>query len=212
MGIIIRIMGNDAKNMKTVLGDIADIVSGYPFRGSIPERLASNTVVVQPKNTSSEEGIDYKSCMHVELTGKKEPEFLISTDLLINARSEPFHSVIVSNGFEELNLKAVSAPYFFVIKVKSKDISPLYLSWFLNQHPAQTYFQKNSEGSMTKSLRREILESCPVSFPSLERQTQIMELVANLKRQKSIYEQLIQQGKLLEKQIAADLANSQFSI
>jgi len=198
--------------MKAILRDIADIVSGYPFRGSISESCASDIVVVQPKNVSSEYGIDYKNCLRTELPGKKSPDFLDSTDVIINARSEPFHSANVGNGFEIIKVKAVSAPYFFVIKLKVKDILPEYLSWYINQYPVQTYFQKNSEGSMHKSLRREILENCPIAYPELEKQSQIIALSENFKQQRVIYETLIQQSKLLEKQIAKNLDDSQILI
>ena len=55
------------------LKQIADINAGYPFRGKIPEVAGSGVVAVQMKDITAQNEIHWASCIHTELTGKREP-------------------------------------------------------------------------------------------------------------------------------------------
>lgn len=52
--------------------------------------------------------------------------------------------------------------------------------WLLNQVPVQRYFEQNAEGTLTKSIRRSVLEETPVVVPPLVKQQAIIAMASTL--------------------------------
>jgi restriction endonuclease S subunit len=186
------------------LSKYAGIASGHPFRGSIPEKTGSGIRVVQLKDASAQGGIDWSTTFETESESKREPEWLQAGDILFAARGSRNYAVIVG----EHAGKALAAPHFFVIKIKSDQILPEFMMWQLNQTPCRNYFQKESEGSLTKSIRRSVLENTPVTVPSLSKQKQIMQIVKVLEQERCLCQQLIRNGADLMTGIATRLAHN----
>jgi hypothetical protein len=187
------------------LGQIALINEGYPFRGKIPEGAASNLVAVQMKDVVLSQSVDWKSCINTTLTGKREPDYLKKGDILVAARGNHNYAVQIDESFEKENIKAVAAPHFFVIKLTSKALLPEYLVWLLNQKPCQRFFEQNAEGTLTKSIRRSVLESAPVVLPTLEKQKSIIAMAKTFREEQKLMMQLIENGEKTMSIIARDL-------
>ncbi len=169
------------------LTQIAEISCGYSFRGKIPEHRNGGVSVIQMKNVSMEEGIKPNAVMKTTLSTKREPDFLCSGDILFVARGSQHYAVLYNGQFD----KAVASPHFFVIRVKSPNAIPEFIAWQLNQHTAQKYFEKASEGSVAKSIRRLSLEQTPISLPPIQRQQLLLRLYKNLSEQRRVYHNLI---------------------
>ena len=105
----------------------------------------------------------------------------------------------------QARIQAVAAPHFFVIRLSSNDVLPGYLAWFLNQHPCQSYLEQNAEGTLTKSIRRSVLEDVTVALPELAKQCAIIDLANTLGQEKKIVEQLLRNSERLMSTIASDL-------
>ena len=190
------------------LKDSASISAGYPFRGKIPEVQDSSIIVVQMKDASINTGIKWDECLKTELTGKKIPEWLNPTDILVAARGNHYYAVQV--GERGSNVQAIAAPHFFVVRINRFDVLPEYLTWLLNQSPCQKYLEQNAEGSMSKSIRRSVLEETPIAIPPLVKQKAIVEMVRALNREQKIIEQLLRNGEQMMSLIANDLLNQTF--
>jgi restriction endonuclease S subunit len=188
------------------LADIATISSGHPFRGKIPEVGGSGSWVIQMKDASPQEGIDWAGCIQTAITGKREPDWLKEGDILVAARGSNNYAVLVDFP-PDTSIKAVAAPYFYVISQLRSDVLPAYLTWLLNQTPCQRYFEQNAEGTLTKSIRRTVLECTPVAIPPLAKQQAIIALVSTLRQEQQIVEQLLRNGEGLLSSIAFDLLN-----
>lgn len=169
------------------LSRIADISAGYSFRGKIPQHRDGGISVIQMKDVSMEEGIKPNAVIKTALLGKREPNFLRSGDILFIARGSHHYAALYRGQFD----KAVAAPHFFVIRIKVPHVIPEFIAWQLNQHPAQRYFEKESEGSVAKSIKRTSLEQVPLSLPSTQQQQSLVRLYKNLFEQKRIYHKLI---------------------
>ncbi len=185
------------------LFSLANIASGHPFRGKIPEHKGSGVHAVQMKDVSALDGISWNSCVETEITGKREPDWLIQGDVLFVARGSHNYAVLVDE--TEPAVKAVAAPQFYRIRCKRQEVLPEYLVWFLNQEPCQRYFQREAEGSVTKSIRRSVLEDTFVAVPSLERQHSIIRLASTLHKEQQLIKQLIHNGETMMNSIANDL-------
>lgn len=187
------------------LKQIATINAGYPFRGKIPEVPGSAMVAVQMKDVSLTEGIRWSDCLETELTGKREPDYLTTGDILVAARGSHNYAVQVDQALATTGKQAVAAPHFFVISLKKKDILPDFLVWLLNQTPTQRYFEQNAEGTLTKSIRRSVLEDAPVVVPALAKQRAIISMAATLRDEHKLIQKLVSNGERMMSAIAKDL-------
>ncbi len=187
------------------LKQIATINAGYPFRGKIPEVTDAYVAVVQMKDVSLTEGIRWSGCITTELTSKREPDYLTAGDILVAARGSHNYVVQVDQALVSPGKQAVAAPHFFVVSLKKKDILPEFMVWLLNQEPAQRYFEQNAEGTLTKSIRRSVLEEAPVVVPPLVKQRAIIAMAKTLAEEQKLIQTLIKNGERMMGSIANDL-------
>lgn len=187
-----------------VLSEVSTINAGFPFRGKIPESSGSGIYVVQMKDVSVAQGINWAGCMETEPMGRSAA-WLEKGDVLVAARGNHNYAVLV----EETPPASVAAPHFYVVRVTDEAISPNFLVWMLNQRYWQRYFEQNSEGSTTKSIRRKVLETAPITIPPLSKQQAITNLAKSLAREHQLAENLLRSGELMMEALALDLISSQ---
>lgn len=187
------------------LSQIASISAGYPFRGKIPHVPGSPVLVVQMKDVSLNEGILWADCIETELTGKRAPDFLSEGDILIAARGNHNYAVQVDSRLTTAGKQAVAAPHFFVVRLKGKELRADFLTWLLNQTPSQRYFEQNAEGSLSKSIRRSVLEEAPIVIPPLAKQRAVVAMAHTLRQEQRLAQQLIDSGERMMNAIAIDL-------
>jgi|SRR5690554_716500 len=196
-----------------MLKHIATINAGYPFRGKIPEQPSSSVLAVQMRDISLTEGINWSECIATKLTGKRDPGYLLEGDILVAGRGNHNYAVLVdikqTNHSLGSTIKAVASPHFFVVRVENKDILPEFVTWLLNQPYCQRYFEQNSEGTLTKSIRRSVLEDAPVVIPPLEKQQTIIALAKTIHKEQQLAQKLIQNGERTMNAIANDLFNKE---
>lgn len=199
--------------MKTELMQIAEIRAGHPFRGAIKESTNGNGYVIQIRDQSEDGQIVWEQLITAEVTGRKEPEWLMPEDIIFSARGvKNVASVIHSSELNKLDCPVVCAPHYFQIRVNNEiEILPEFLAWQLNQSVAQRYFQQSAEGSAQVSIRRSVLEQTPIILPSLEKQEKLIKLAESAKREKQIYQKLIELRMVelneISKQILNELDN-----
>jgi len=187
------------------LKHIALINSGYPFRGKISEVVGSDLVAVQMKDVSLTEGILWSECVETELTGKREPDYLAVGDILVASRGSHNYAVQVDQKLAITGKYAVSSPHFFVIRLTNKDILPEFMVWFLNQEPTQRYFEQNAEGSVTKSIRRSVVEEVFVVAPPIDKQKAIIAMANILREEQKLIQKLVNNGERMMNAIAREL-------
>lgn len=178
------------------------ISSGHPFRGRIEESNESNVKVVQMKDVSPDNPIDWSQCLTAELSGRRA-DYLRSGDILFVARGNRNYAVQI--GEIPDGLQAVASPHFFVIRLQDASLTPEFLTWFLNQTPCQQYFEQNAEGTMAKSIRRSVLEQTPIAIPLLQKQAAIVKLHKSHIQQQHVIQQLLVNSEQMMSAIATDL-------
>lgn len=186
-----------------ILKSIAQISAGHPFRGKIPEIAGSSVHAVQMKDVFIDTGINWNTCTKTKISSKTKPDWLMPGDILFAARGSHNYAVLVDQ--TALELQAIAAPHFYIIRCKSKNILPDYLAWLLNQELCQLYYLREAEGTYTKSIRRSKLEATPIIIPSLAKQRTIIQLAEMLKQQQQLIKQLTFNGNMLMKAITTNL-------
>lgn len=189
-----------------LLKHIAAIELGFQLRSQAVQVPDSRELLVQMKDVSMHNGVDWSTCVSTKLPGKKMPQWLHTGDVLVVARGFNFFAVhvhAIPDGFQ-----AAAAPAFFVLRPEGEEVLPEYLSWWLNQAPTQRYFEKAAEGSTIKSLKRSALENTPVIIPPLEQQQRIVALVHLWQEENRLLEQLRQNTQQLQTALVHQLLQS----
>ncbi|MEA3332447.1 MAG: restriction endonuclease subunit S [Pseudomonadota bacterium] len=186
-----------------LLSQVVNIKSGYPFRGRIPEVSGTGVQAIQMKDVSIETGITWQTAVETELPGKREPGYLLPGNILFTIRGNRNYAVLVD---ESANAhRAVASPHFFILSCTSETVLSAYLVWLLNQGPLKRYFKRESEGTLTKGIRRSVLENAPIAVPPLEKQRKIVALAQAAGRERKLFERLICNNETMLDMIATDL-------
>lgn len=188
-----------------LLKKMANVTAGYPFRGKIPSQPEGDACVVQMKDISPQGEIQWEQCVKTVINTSRQPEGLSAGDILVAARGNRNYAVLVGEDCPKSIVLA--APHFYVVTVKRPDVLPEYLVWWLNQVKCQRYFEQSAEGSVTKSIRRSVLEEAEVVFPDIEQQRTITALASTIAHQRRAAERLIANGEQMLAAIACDLAS-----
>ncbi len=152
------------------LKSITTITAGHPFREALEPVLSGEVSVVQMKDVDAEHGIDTSHLVQVMLTTKKKPDYLRQDDILFTSRGSHFFATRVDESLEH----TVAAPKFFVLRVKTNQVIPAYVTWYINQHRAQRYFSQHVVGSWVQLISRQVLQDLPIDIPPLARQALIV--------------------------------------
>ena len=171
-----------------ILKQITSIELGFQLRSQVIQSPESKVLLIQMKDVSKTNGVNWKTCVPTRLPGKKMPQWLCDGDVIVVARGFNFfaaHIQDIPQGFQ-----AVAAPAFFVLSKINAQILPEYLTWWLNQVPTQRYFEKSAEGAISKSLKRNALENTPVIIPPLEQQKHIVSLARLFREEYRLLEQM----------------------
>jgi hypothetical protein len=147
-------------NIFTV-AELLHLQSGYPFRGSIEESSDGDALAVQMKDVDPEHGVNWSGVLRTMLTGRKQPDWLKSGDILVVSKGARFYAVCLN----EPPHPAVCSPHFFHLQVSpSVAAIPAFIAWQINQPPFQRQLQQAAEGTSQLSIRRPVLEALTLSI------------------------------------------------
>ena len=174
--------------VKMSLGILAEFRVGYPFRGAIALVAGGSVPVVQMKDVSATGAMDWGAVVRTELTGRREPDWLVSGDVLFVARGNHYYAAAL----EAVPNRSVCGPHLYHLRLKrGSAVLPEFLAWQINQPPIQRLLRQAAEGSSQLSIRRAELEALPISVPSLAVQEQIVRLAKAAARERALLDQLI---------------------
>jgi len=176
--------------MKKTLTELAVIKAGHPFRGKIEEIKDGNVYAIQIRDLDDFGHIkDWMKVVRTEIAGRKLPDWLEPGDVLFAARGQRNFAVCVNDAPS----RTVCGPHFFQIHVRDKhQLLPEFLTWVLNQKPAQRYFEQSAEGSAQLSIRKAVLENIQITIPCLATQQSVVALDQATIREKRILKALIE--------------------
>ncbi len=172
------------------LKQIASLMAGHPFRGSIIDTPRGDVAVVQMRDVDPDNGIDNTNLVRVNLMGHKKPDYLKPGDILFIGRGYRIFAVLVDQELEY----TVAGSHFFIIRIKTnrRDVRADYLTWYINHKRAQKYFSQYVAGTALPHINRNTLENLPVVLPPLTVQDQMMKAHYCRLKEKALLEALIQ--------------------
>ncbi len=158
--------------MERSLKEIANIKAGYSFRETIPVSENGNYRVIQIKDVNYSGLISSGDLVKAAVDSIK-PEYLTQTgDVLFTSRGANRRAAVV----DETAADTIFVSQLYALKIKTDAIIPEYLAWYLNQKPAQDFFEANASGSYIQNIRHDVLAQLPVVLPPVETQKRIVEI------------------------------------
>ncbi|MDQ7004812.1 MAG: restriction endonuclease subunit S [Ghiorsea sp.] len=173
--------------MKKPLSKLTHISAGYSFRGKIIDEIDGVAKVIQMRDVSIDKGINWKTVVKTntplkKLSGNSEV-WLKDRDIIFTARGHHNYAYEIT----DCPAKTVLSPHLFKIRVMDTSIViPAFLSWQINQKPAQAYFSKNTEGSAIVGIRRTVLDNLPIFLPPIEEQHKIINMIRCWEKERDV--------------------------
>jgi len=196
---------------RTKLKNIADIKSGHLFRSKIRNNPDSNVAIIQLKDVSENGILKTNALSREEIDNNRKIDFLEKGDVLFKSKSARHVAALVREDLQN----TVATVHYFVLRINDKQVLSDYLRWFLNQAPAQRYFDSVAAGTRVPIVNKRMLEDLEVMIPSLEIQQKIIdidtlsskeeELLGELRRKKRILTQALLFESIRKKTIRGGL-------
>ncbi|EKO3615212.1 restriction endonuclease subunit S [Vibrio metschnikovii] len=192
------------RTVTITLAGCVTIQAGYPFRGAIRDIPSGSVRAVQAKDISPLGELQTNDLIVTDLTGKRDADWLQQGDILFSAKGSKHIACYVHEALEW----TTCAPSLFLLRVKSEwkeQVNPQFLTWQLNQLPAQTYFKRSAEGSFQISIRKPVLAATPIALPTLCKQNTIAKLYEASIKENALLHKLINNRQQQLNAIATDL-------
>ncbi len=168
------------------LKDIAQVKAGYTFRGAIESDTHGDVFVLQAKDLNQGQSVvQTNSLARISADTVRNPYTLQKNDILIIARgmkSGSFRSAVYVS--EAKNVIASSSLH--IIRLRDSNVSPEYVSLYLNSKEGQDMLSQFVSGSYIGLLPRAALENIRIPIPSREKQDIVVQLYRNAEAQKKI--------------------------
>ena len=151
------------------LGEIAEIRTGYPFRGRIERVEEGNCLMVQMGDVRASAGEVADVQTRVVVPDGPGKHLLHYGDVLFTGRGVRNEAAtFVGDGGN-----VVAAPHLFVLRPKGDLAFPDYLTWFLNLPETQEKIHTIRSGSAVPFVPMAMLAELEVPLPSMEMQNRI---------------------------------------
>jgi hypothetical protein len=182
------------------LSDLVDIQMGYSFRGGVAHDPSAPVAVVQMKDLGDDGLVDFSALARVSMDVRAD-QLLREGDIIFRSRGDRATCAMVASG---PGRALVAAPLLILRVRDSQRVLPAYLTWSINQPPAQAYLAKRAEGSNVKMITIATLGGLPVEVPSVGHQRVVVEL-AGLSARERILEARVSAAR--ERLVAGLLLN-----
>jgi len=155
--------------MKKTIAQIAEIKSGYLFKEGLKSDREGNVSVIQLKDVDDRGVLNSHDLQRISIDKIDSGNLLAVGNVLLKAKTNKPVSAIIK---EQLP-STIATAHYFIISVKKADVLPEYLAWYLNQRPAQIYFDRNAGGTRIQVINKQLLSELEVVVPDLKIQEKI---------------------------------------
>jgi restriction endonuclease S subunit len=180
--------------MQQKIKDIADIQLGYQFRKKIEPERDGTYQVIQIRDFDENQNLNQEGLCRVTIDQLSEKYLVHKNDILFLARGHRNFAVHVIDSIEG----TIAASHFFILKIKTNNVIPEYLAWFINQTPAQEYLHNLARrGSHMPIIPKSVFEDLKVHIPDIETQKRIVKLNTLIDKERTLLYNLREKRALL---------------
>jgi hypothetical protein len=191
---------------KMLLGELAQIETGYPFRSRISGSGEGNVSLIQLRNLTEADQLDISFLMRVEIPELDDKFQVELGDLIFRSRGTRFTTVLIE---EKLAQTIIAAPLFRIRILDKIVLSPIYLNWYFKQKPVQDFLTSHARGSVMKLINKKTLNKLEIAIPSVETQQQLVELLTLSQQEEMIARKLMERRSLFLNEVMKRLAEGE---
>jgi hypothetical protein len=159
------------------LRDVAEITTGYPFRGKVYPEEGGDVVVVQIKDIDAESGLTADRALQLRGEGGKYDRYLLAAgDVLFQSRGSRHPAALV-----DTTIRGIAALGLHVLKPNRRRIRPEFLVWYLNHPNAQAEIKDIAKGSYVPFVSKAALGELRLPVPPMQTQDRIV-AIADLRQ------------------------------
>lgn len=162
------------------LSQLADVRMGYPFRSRLEHEPEGDVTVIQMKDIDDANLLHPEQTIRVSLPSGKDRHLIRPGDLLFRSRGRTNGAALISG---DIGPAVLAAP---MLLIRSHDIHPDYLCWFINTPATQAQLHAMAEGTSVRMISAEALRTLDVPVPDLATQRRIVEIDALAQREQSL--------------------------
>lgn len=172
--------------MKTKLTKIANIQLGYSFRSKIQKDITGNIQIIQMKDLTNDYRVNLEDLDKTELYDYKDYHQIKKGDIIFKARGNDTTACFLD---DDVNDVILAAP-LIRIRIESNNILPEYIFWYLNQKPAQAFFNSRTKGTAQKMINKQSIEELEIEIPSIDQQKKIVNISQLAEKEQKLLEKL----------------------
>ncbi len=173
----------------TELDKLAQIRSGYPFRGSVRHDPTGDIRVLQIRDLRQAETLNAATLSRIRAPDNHTVHLLQPDDIVLPARGD--HRKAFSFTLVEPTIPVIASSHLHTLHVNSPDVLPGYLCWALNQPEPQHAMRNEARGTAMPLLTRRSLGATKIPVPTLTTQRRIVELHELWQREQALTQQLM---------------------
>ena len=179
-----------------LLTDLVSIRTGY-VRGRFTPDTDGAFAVVEPKHINNRGLIETNTIDYAAELDPPDHHQLRVGDVLFVPRGPRHPAAQVQRGHVNGPLRrAVASSQLYILRTDDR-LLPAYLTWYLNQEQAQSYFQTFGRGATIASINQQILRELPLPVPSRARQARIVQIAQLADKETRLAQQLQQKRATL---------------
>lgn len=167
---------------------IAQIRTGYQFREKAPIAPDGQYSVLQLRDADNARLLDDQEFQKVAIDNVKSSDLVEEGDVLLRSKGNHHYAVYVDRPLSN----CLASGLVLVIKCDRNELEPRYLTWFLNQAPAQAFLNKISAGTSIPVVGKKPLLELIVPLPAPEKQIAIGSLYQLLLKEERLERQLLE--------------------
>ncbi|HBO2781332.1 TPA: restriction endonuclease subunit S [Pseudomonas aeruginosa] len=153
------------------LSDLADVRSGYTFRGALEHDPSGNVRVLQIKDLRQSPTIEPDTLTAISWDARTTPPLLQPGDIAVIARGDSNRAALF-----EGEQPVVATSQFFIVSTKKRDALPEYLCWLINLPQSQRSLERS--GSAIQAISKAALMDMKIPLPPLATQHKLIALQA----------------------------------
>jgi hypothetical protein len=158
------------------LCDVAEVLTGYPFRGKVMVEDGGDLVAFQIKDLTGQGGLDLAGALRIRGEANFHRHLLRANDILMQSRGTANRAVIF-----EGTVNAIAALGLLIIRPNVDVVRPAFLLWYLNHPKTQDRLRDLARGSTVAFVAKTDVAEFTVPTPPLAVQEQII-VVDQLRR------------------------------
>lgn len=157
-----------------LIKDIADVILGYTFRNSLEKQKDGDILVLQARNITEDLIIKETDLLRAYLGDNRTGALAKNNDVILSSRGF-FKSAVMKIGSE----KVVASSSVYLIRLRTNEVLPEYLSIYLNASLAQKQMMQGVTGVVINALLKNVVADIEVIIPSLTVQQKVIDIYFN---------------------------------